>query len=91
MIAAMRDAENAQRAAARSGRAPPPGPNGEQEGYWAYTQRQVQERMERLGTMDDNMNRLEEQSSGWATDVSKFVQKQKRQMVMGAIGSKLGF
>jgi syntaxin-binding protein 5 len=92
MIAEMREAENAQRVAARSGsRPPPPGPNGEQEGYWAYMQRQVQERTERLGMTEDNMGRLEENSSGWATDVSKFVQKQKRQMVMGAIGSKLGF
>ncbi len=91
MIAEMREAENAARAAARSGRPPPPGPNGEQEGYWAYMQRQVQERTERLGTTDENMNRLQDNSSGWADDVSKFVQKQKRQMVMGALGSKLGF
>lgn len=90
MLAEMREAENAQRAAARTGR--PPAPNGQQdEGYWAYMQRQVQERTERLGITDDNMGRLEENSSGWANDVGKFVQKQKRQMVMGAIGSKLGF
>ncbi|ERF68720.1 hypothetical protein EPUS_07138 [Endocarpon pusillum Z07020] len=91
MLTEMREAESAARAAARSGKPPPPGPNGEQEGYWAYMQRQVQERTERLGLMDDQMGRLEETSSGWANDVGKFVQKQKRQMVLGAIGSKLGF
>lgn len=91
MIAEMREAESAQRAAARAGRPPPPGPNGEQEGYWAYMQRQVQERTERLGTAGDSMDRLQENSSNWANDVGRFVQKQKRQMIMGAIGSKLGF
>ncbi len=94
MLAEMREADSAARAAAaaRSGRPPPPpGPNGEQEGYWAYMQRQVQERTERLGGMDDHMGKLEASSTGWANDVGKFVQKQKRQMVLGAIGSKLGF
>ena len=62
-----------------------------QEGYWAYMQRQVQERTERLGIAGDSMDRAEEASSGWADDVSKYVAKQKRQMIMGAIGSKLGF
>ena len=79
MIAAAREAEHAERAAAaRAGRPPPRGPDGEQEGYLAYMQRQVQERTENLGIMDDHMNRLQQNSSGWATDVGKFVQKQKR-------------
>jgi syntaxin-binding protein 5 len=90
MLAEMREAEGAARAAARSGRPPPAGVTG-QEGYWEYMQRQVQERTEQLGLAGDNMDRLQDNSSGWADDVSKFVQKQKRQMVMGAIGSKLGF
>ena len=64
---------------------------GGQEGYWAYMQRQVQERTERLGFMDEGMGRLEETSGGWADDVGKFVKKQKRQMVLGAVGGKLGF
>jgi syntaxin-binding protein 5 len=90
MIAEMREAETQARAAQRAGRPPPPGPNGEQEGYWAYMQRQVTERTERLGIMGDNMERLESSSSGWADDVSKFVQRQKRQVVLGALGSKFG-
>lgn len=56
------------------------------EGYWAYMQRQIQERTERLGIMGDTMNNLEESSSNWANDVSKFVSRQKRN---AAGGSKL--
>lgn len=62
-----------------------------QEGYWAYMQRQVQERTERLGIAGDTMSKAEENSQGWADDVNKYVAKQKRQMVLGAIGSKFGF
>ena len=62
-----------------------------QEGYWAYMQRQVQERTERLGIAGDSMDSAAESSSGWADDVSKYVNKQKRSLVMGAIGSKFGF
>lgn len=95
MLAEMREMESAQRAAAKAESVPQasggPAAAGQQEGYWAYMQRQMQERTERLGMTDDSMARLEENSSGWADDVSKYVQKQKRQMVMGAIGSKFGF
>ena len=92
MIAELREAEGRQRAAARAGTRPVAGSQGaDDEGYWAYMQRQVQERTERLGIATDSMDRLEENSSGWADDVSKFVQKQKRQVVLGAIGSKFGF
>lgn len=91
MIEEMRSQEHAQRMAGR------PGPGGtqqgggprgpaasqEEEGYWAYMQRQVQERTERLGIMGDNMDNLAEESGGWADDVSKFVAKQKRQAVLG--------
>ena len=55
----------------------------EEEGYWAYMQRQVQERTENLGIMGDNMEKLEENSSGWANDVNKFIGQQKRKMVLG--------
>lgn len=93
MITEMREAE---RAAARAGRPPPSSGQGgptraqEEESYWAYMQRQMQERTEQLGLTGDSMDRLQENSSNWTNDVSKFVQKQKRQMVMGAIGSKFG-
>lgn len=53
------------------------------EGYWAYMQRQVQERTERLNIMGDSMDKLEEASSGWADDVGKFISQQKRNAVKG--------
>ena len=64
--------------------------NPENESYWAYMQRQVQERTERLGIAGDSMTSAQESSQGWADDVNKFVSKQKRNMVMGALGSKFG-
>ncbi len=63
---------------------------GETEGWGAYMQRQINERTEKLNIMGDSMNRLEGNSSGWADDVSKFVQKQKRGLVMGAVKSRFG-
>ncbi|KAK8222124.1 Lethal(2) giant larvae sro7 [Zalaria obscura] len=56
---------------------------GGQEGYYAWMQRQITERTEKLGIMGDRMDELESNSSGWADDVSKFVQRQKRNAVMG--------
>jgi hypothetical protein len=43
----------------------------------------MQERTERLGFASDNMDRLEETSSGWARDVNKYVQNQKKKAVLG--------
>jgi syntaxin-binding protein 5 len=98
MLAEMREAEKQQRLAAIEGKAPPPrarpgagAAGGDEEGYYAWMQRQVQERTERLGLAGDSMDRAAEASSDWSEGVSKFVAKQKRQMVMGALGSKLGF
>lgn len=54
-----------------------------QEGYWSYMSRQVQERTERLGLAGDSMDRLEENSSGWAKDVNKYVQNQKKKAILG--------
>jgi syntaxin-binding protein 5 len=87
MLEQMRFEERERRQAARGGR-PMPGSSsgddqGEQESYWAYMQRQVQERTDRLGITGDSMDRLEENSSGWADDVSKFVSTQKRKAVLG--------
>jgi syntaxin-binding protein 5 len=48
------------------------------EGYWAYMQRQIQERTEKLGLMGEGMQNLEQTSATWADDVSKFVNRQKR-------------
>ena len=94
MIAELREAEQQQHSSARAGRSSTSRPSAsgskEQEGYWGYMQRQVQERTERLGIASDNMERLQQSSSTWGDDVSKFVAKQKRSLVLGAIGSKFG-
>ncbi|KAL9106962.1 MAG: hypothetical protein Q9227_008085 [Pyrenula ochraceoflavens] len=84
MLEEMRAQESAAR---QAGRQPPANQRGQgqEEGYWAYMQRQVQERTERLGIMGDNMENLADQSSSWADDVDKYVQKQKRQAVLGGI------
>lgn len=59
-----------------------------QEGWGSYLSRQLAERTEKLNIMGDNMNNLQQQSQGWADDVGKFVGKQKRGLVMGAVKSK---
>lgn len=55
----------------------------DQEGYWAYMQRQMQERTENLNIMGDKMDHVEESSSSWADDVNKYISKQKKKAVMG--------
>ncbi|KAL8832949.1 MAG: hypothetical protein Q9170_004630 [Blastenia crenularia] len=87
-----RRAENEQqRAVKRSAAASPSSPEKEEEGYWAYMQRQMQERTQNLNIMGDSMERVEENSANWADDVNKFVSKQKKKAAMGFVGSKLGF
>ncbi|KAM3418026.1 hypothetical protein BST61_g6236 [Cercospora zeina] len=61
------------------------------EGYWAYMQRQLAERTEKLGLVGDNMEQLEQNSSNWLNDVNKFVNKQKRNAAGGIIKAKFGF
>ena len=77
----MRSEEQQRRTAGRSTTQPP---TAQDEGYWAYMQRQVQERTERLNVMGDSMDKLEETSSNWADDVGKFVSNQKKKAVMGS-------
>ncbi|KAK4549290.1 hypothetical protein LTR36_007749 [Oleoguttula mirabilis] len=60
------------------------------EGYWAYMQRQIQERTEKLGMVGDSMSQLEENSAKWSDDVTKFVSRQKRNAATGLIKSKFG-
>ena len=85
MIEQMRSDEQERRIANRqalsSPSAAPPGPSDE--GYWAYMQRQVQERTASLGIMGDSIDKLEDNSSSWANDVSKYVSKQKKKAVIG--------
>lgn len=64
---------------------------GEEESYWGYMTRNVQERTERLGIMGDSVDRLEDNSRGWSEDVNKFVGRQKKNLVMGAIKRGIGF
>jgi syntaxin-binding protein 5 len=84
MIEQMRSEEQQRREAQRSGggKAAADEPD---EGYWAYMQRQIQERTERLNFVGDTMDRLEERSSGWADDVGKFVSNQKKKAMMGCM------
>ncbi|KAL3951780.1 hypothetical protein ACCO45_013497 [Purpureocillium lilacinum] len=48
----------------------------------------LNERTEKLNLMGDGMDDLQQQSQGWADDVSKYINKQKRNMVMGSLKSK---
>jgi syntaxin-binding protein 5 len=61
-----------------------------QEGYFAYMQRQMQERTQNLNLLGDSVNQLGEASSKWAEDASKYVSKTKSNLVMGAVKGKLG-
>jgi syntaxin-binding protein 5 len=82
MVEQMKMDDQERRKALREGRAPPP-VSGDQETYWSSMSRAVQERTERLGLASDTMDRLEENSSNFATDVGKYVQSQKRKAVFG--------
>ena len=84
MIEQMRSEEQQRRNEARSHSASLTTSTSQNEGYWAYMQRQIQERTERLNVMGDSMEKLEENSSGWADDVNKFVSNQKKKAVMGS-------
>ena len=88
MIEQQRAEEAAQRTLARQGTdtssSSRPGPAGKsQEGYWEYMQRQIQERTENLGLAGDNMDKMEENSQGFADDVGKYVGNAKKKAVMG--------
>ena len=64
--------------------------NATDEGWGAWASRQFNERTEKLNAVGDSMDNLSANSAGWADDVSKFVGKQKRGLVMGAVKSKFG-
>ncbi|KAF2122524.1 lethal giant larvae like, C-terminal-domain-containing protein [Lophiotrema nucula] len=61
------------------------------EGWGAWASRQLNERTEKLNLVGDSMDNLQQNSAGWAEDVNKFVAKQKRGLVMGAVKGKFGF
>ncbi|KAL1899233.1 Lethal(2) giant larvae sro7 [Sporothrix stenoceras] len=58
------------------------------EGWGSYLTRQLNQRTEKLNFMSDSLDNLQESSQGWADDVNKFVSRQKRGLVMGAVKSK---
>lgn len=85
----MMDAAAAEQRAARSGAGPSTANiNPNQEGWGDYLTRQLNERTEKLNMMGDNMDNLQEQSAGWADDVNKFINQQKRNVVLGGLKSK---
>ncbi|KAF2096775.1 hypothetical protein NA57DRAFT_78368 [Rhizodiscina lignyota] len=92
MIMQARTDEQAARKAGRShtSSSSSAAPGKSQESYWEYMTRQINERTEKLGTMGDNVERLQDNAAGWSSDVSKYVAQQKRNMVMGAVKSKMG-
>ncbi|KAI4142809.1 MAG: hypothetical protein LQ340_007215, partial [Diploschistes diacapsis] len=83
MLEQMQADDRQRREATKATAATSNAPGQEDEGYWSSMQRSVQERTERLNIMGDSMDRLEEASAGWADDVSKFVNDQKKKAVMG--------
>lgn len=75
---------------ARGGAAGPSRAAGTQstEGWGEYMTRQLNERTEKLNIMGDGMDKVQENSQGWANDVDKMIKKQKRGMLMGAVKGK---
>lgn len=82
----MRADEQARRTEARlvAPSSSSPAPGRQDEGYWAYMQRQVQERTENLGFAGDTMNQLGDSSAKFGDDVSKYVSRTKKKAVMGS-------
>ena len=99
MLAQMRsEAEQQRRStagaqASSSSAANPPYPSApaaQPEGWGAWASRQFNERTEKLGQVGDSMDSLQQNSAGWASDVNKYVAKQKRGFVLGAVKGKFG-
>lgn len=97
MLAAAAEEERAARmghpgpAAARAG----PGAHAhahahdqDPEGWGDYMTRQLNERTQNLGIMGDTMDRAQENSAGWADDASKYVSKQKRNLMFKSVAGK---
>ncbi|KAK3903741.1 lethal giant larvae like, C-terminal-domain-containing protein [Staphylotrichum tortipilum] len=62
---------------------------GAQEGWGEYLTRQINERTEKLNMVDDAMGKLHETSQGWSEEVSKYVKKQKRDVLLGGVKKSL--
>jgi syntaxin-binding protein 5 len=59
-----------------------------QEGWGDWATRQLNERTEKLNIMGDSMDKVEENSAGWASDAGKWANKQKRNIILGGITGK---
>jgi hypothetical protein len=91
MLAAAAEEERAQRTAhmqPRGGASSAAGSSSKEEGWGEYMTRQLNERTEKLNIMGDSMERVQESSSGWAEDASKFVGKQKRNLMFKSVAGK---
>ncbi|KAI0002724.1 lethal giant larvae like, C-terminal-domain-containing protein [Xylariaceae sp. FL0662B] len=76
----------------RDARAGPSSPTytaaSSQEGWGDYLTRQLNERTEKLSMLNDTMDSAAESSQRWADDMGKFVNHQKRRMILGSVTSK---
>lgn len=59
-----------------------------QEGWGTYMTRQLNERTEKLSIVGDSMERVQENSAGWAEDASRWASRQKRNIVLKGITGK---
>lgn len=57
--------------------------NEQDSGYWNYMQKQLAERTQKLSSVNDGMDSLEQATSNWLGDVNKFVNQQKKNAVTG--------
>ncbi|KAM3081267.1 Lethal(2) giant larvae sro7 [Clarireedia jacksonii] len=88
MLAASAEEDRLARSGAGVGSSSAAGGSQNAEGWGEYMTRQLNERTEKLNLMGDNMDKVQENSAGWAEDVNKFVNKQKRNMLLGGITGK---
>ncbi|KAL5606797.1 hypothetical protein BROUX41_003177 [Berkeleyomyces rouxiae] len=60
----------------------------QQEGWGEYLTRQLNERTERLNILDNGAGGLADQSTSWAEDANKYVNKQKKNMFLAGLKGK---
>lgn len=85
MAAAAEEDRQARMGLGSPGRAGTSG-SASEEGWGDWATRQLNERTEKLGIMGDSMDKVEENSAGWAKDAGKWANKQKRGLVLKGLG-----
>lgn len=88
MVAQARADQMAQRSAAAAAARPGSSSaaavaNEQDQSYFSYVQKQLAERTQKLGDVNDGMDSLQETTSNWLGDVNKFVNQQKKNAVTG--------